>query len=80
MNISCVNCNNTYPNDQLGTCETCGEHICNNCQTTCDQCKAINCPQHLIDAFDGKKKGLPRLRMRTGGRLESARIYRSRNH
>ncbi len=41
MNISCVNCNNTYPNDQLGTCETCGEHICNNCQTTCDQCKAI---------------------------------------
>lgn len=59
MNISCVNCNNTYPNDQLDTCETCGEHICNNCQTTCDQCKAINCLQHLTDAFDGKKKVCP---------------------
>lgn len=44
MNISCVNCNNTYPNDQPGTCETCGEHICNNCQTTCDQCKALTLP------------------------------------
>lgn len=80
MNISCINCNNTYPNDQLDTCETCGEHICNNCQTTCDQCQGHQLPTAPHGRFRRQEKGLPRLRMRTGGRLESARIYHSRNH
>lgn len=58
-NTKCTTCGNTYPIDQLDTCETCGERICKNCQTTCGQCKAVNCPQHLTDAFDGRKKVCP---------------------